>query len=60
MSGSWGRKRPWIGGGVKGEEKEGEKGKRMNDSILMNNSMNIDRWIINIWIFIMDTLIPQS
>ena len=44
---------------MKGEEKEGEKGKR-NDSISMNNSVNINRWIINIWIFIMDTLIPQN
>ena len=38
-----------------GRERRG-KGKReremMNDSILMNNSMNINRWIINIWIFI--------
>ena len=31
MSGSWGRKRPWGGGGMKGEEKEGEKGKRNDE-----------------------------
>ena len=31
MSGSWGRKRPWRGGGMKGEEKEGEKGKRNDE-----------------------------
>ena len=62
-----GKKKTLEKGGMKGEEKEGEKGKKgkreremMNDSILMNNSMNIKRWIINIWIFIMDTSSPQN
>ena len=31
MSGSWGRKRPWRERGMKGEEKEGEKGKRNDE-----------------------------
>ena len=31
MSGSWGRKRHWRGRGMKGEEKEGEKGKRNDE-----------------------------
>ena len=46
---------------IRGKRKKGKREREMtNDSILMNNSMNINRWIINIWIFIMDTLIPQN